>query len=199
MCNFALWIVGGHVPMISGKPIAASTLQLIGLFKVIGDMAKKKTLEEFIADAIKKHGDKYDYSLIKEYVNSKTKVPIKCNRCGKVFWQKPNDHLNGRNCSHCWNYNRPQFSKRKILFGRAILDVDFSINQNKETSCLYKTWKNMFERCYSNSDKFKPYLDCTVCDEWCNFSSFYNWCLCNGFKVGYQLDKDILAKGESCL
>jgi hypothetical protein len=40
-------------------------------------MPKKKTTEEFIQDAIKIHGDKYDYSKV-EYINSKTKVIIIC-------------------------------------------------------------------------------------------------------------------------
>nr|DAW74796.1 MAG TPA: Protein of unknown function (DUF723) [Ackermannviridae sp.] len=44
-------------------------------------MTKKKTKEEFIQGARKKHGNKYDYSKV-EYVNSKTKVCIICSKPG---------------------------------------------------------------------------------------------------------------------
>lgn len=46
------------------------------------------------------HGDKYDYSLV-EYKNMDTKVRIKCNVCGNVFCQRPNDHLHGQGCPEC--------------------------------------------------------------------------------------------------
>lgn len=60
---------------------------------------KRKTLEEFIADAIKKHGDKYDYSKV-NYVNTSTKVCIICKEHGE-FWQTPNNHLFGAGCPTC--------------------------------------------------------------------------------------------------
>lgn len=41
--------------------------------------------EEFILDAVKIHGNKYDYSLV-EYTNCKTKVKIICKKHG-VFEQ----------------------------------------------------------------------------------------------------------------
>ena len=47
-------------------------------------MSKKLSTEQFIEKAKLIHGDKYDYSLV-EYKNSKTKVKIKCNDCGRVF------------------------------------------------------------------------------------------------------------------
>lgn len=53
--------------------------------------------EDFIAKAKAIHGDKYDYSKT-EYVDSKTKVLIKCNNCGNEFWQSPNGHLDGGGC-----------------------------------------------------------------------------------------------------
>lgn len=58
-----------------------------------------KTTEQFIAEAKKVHGDKYDYSKV-EYVNAKTKICIICPVHGE-FWQTPNDHLNGKGCKIC--------------------------------------------------------------------------------------------------
>lgn len=45
------------------------------------------------------HSDKYDYSKVK-YKNAYTKVCITCPIHGE-FWQKPNDHLQGKGCSKC--------------------------------------------------------------------------------------------------
>ena len=54
-------------------------------------MRRKKTREEFIAEARKVHGYKYDYSLV-EYVDFSTPVRIICPIHGE-FWQRPSDHL----------------------------------------------------------------------------------------------------------
>lgn len=59
------------------------------------------SLCEFITKANKKHGEgRYDYSLVEINGDNKSKVNIKCNKCGKVFEQRINDHLNGHGC-HC--------------------------------------------------------------------------------------------------
>ena len=56
--------------------------------------------ETFIKKAKIIHNNKYDYSKITEYKNSKTKVPIICPEHGE-FWQIPNSHLNGHGCPYC--------------------------------------------------------------------------------------------------
>jgi len=60
---------------------------------------RRKTTKEFIKEAIKTHGDKYDYSKTK-YVNAVTKVEIICPQHGS-FIQRPNDHINGAGCPSC--------------------------------------------------------------------------------------------------
>lgn len=68
----------------------------------INQSAKRKMmLSEFVENAVKKHGEKYDYSLVKINGNNKTKVKIKCKTCGAVFEQKINNHLNGQGCPNC--------------------------------------------------------------------------------------------------
>lgn len=62
---------------------------------------RRLTTESFIEKAKEIHGDKYDYSKV-DYVNSQTKVCIICPKHGE-FWQKPNDHLNGKGCRKCVN------------------------------------------------------------------------------------------------
>ena len=53
----------------------------------------------FIEKAIKKHGDKYDYSRV-EYNTSNTKVCIICPFHGE-FYQTPSNHLSGNECLKC--------------------------------------------------------------------------------------------------
>jgi very-short-patch-repair endonuclease len=63
----------------------------------------KKTSKDFIKDAIKKHNNLYDYSLV-NYINNGIKVIIICKKHGR-FLQTPNSHLNGRGCPTCKNVN----------------------------------------------------------------------------------------------
>ena len=62
-------------------------------------MSKKKTTNEFINEARKVHGDKYDYSKV-EYIDANTKVCIICPKHGE-FWQKPISHIRGNGCPIC--------------------------------------------------------------------------------------------------
>ena len=55
--------------------------------------------EQFIERAKKLHEDLYDYSDVR-YVNSATKVRIKCKKHG-VFEQSANSHLSGHGCKEC--------------------------------------------------------------------------------------------------
>ena len=64
-----------------------------------------KTNEEFIADAIKMHGNFYDYSK-SQYINARTKLKIICPLHGS-FEQEPAQHTNrGRGCPLCGERNR---------------------------------------------------------------------------------------------
>lgn len=58
-------------------------------------------------------------------------------------------------------------------------------------------WRHMLYRCYAEKAKHThpTYDDCTVCDEWHNFTNFYYWYKEN-FIEGYHLDKDIKVSGN---
>ena len=64
-------------------------------------MEKRK---KFIEKAIKKHGDKYDYSQV-VYENSQAKVCIICPEHGE-FWQAPAAHVRGNGCPVCSKLNK---------------------------------------------------------------------------------------------
>lgn len=53
---------------------------------------RRRTLEEVIEKANKTHNNLYDYSLITEYKNDRTKYPIICKEHG-VFYQTMNNHI----------------------------------------------------------------------------------------------------------
>ena len=61
---------------------------------------RRKTTSQFVEDAQKVHGDRFDYSEV-EYVNTHKPVRIKCRQCGVVFMQEPASHLAGHGCPNC--------------------------------------------------------------------------------------------------
>ncbi len=65
-----------------------------------GSIKNKLNLEEFVKNAKKVHGDKYNYDLV-DYVGSRTKVIIFCVSCNKTFSQRPVHHLRGSGCMEC--------------------------------------------------------------------------------------------------
>ena len=64
----------------------------------------KKTLEQFIEEARKIHGDKFDYNKV-VYDGEDVKVCIICPEHGE-FWQTPYSHLKGRQCPACSKVQR---------------------------------------------------------------------------------------------
>ena len=86
----------------------------------------------------------------------------------------------------------------------------YKISKNGKYTKVYKTWKNMLERCYDEKfqNKNPTYKNCTVYEEWHNFQNFAKWYENNYYEINNQkmcLDKDILIKGnkiyspETCL
>lgn len=61
--------------------------------------SKAKTTEQFIEEARKVHGDKYDYSKV-NYTNNRNKVEVICSKHGP-FMISPHLHLRFRGCPQC--------------------------------------------------------------------------------------------------
>lgn len=62
-------------------------------------MSRRKTKEEFVAQARIVHGNTYDYSLV-DYKDTNSKVTIICPIHGE-FQQTPKKHLQGQKCPKC--------------------------------------------------------------------------------------------------
>lgn len=112
----------------------------------------RKTTDQFIADAVAKHGNHYDYSQV-DYVYCKTPVTIKCNICGTVFQQAPATHLAG-------NGGCPTCRKKAIL--RTLSHEEF-LRRSKEkygdkydySETVYHGWDNELQlRCKEHGNLF---------------------------------------------
>ena len=88
--------------------------------------------------------------------------------------------------------------KRGLTKSCGCLRKEVTANKNRThgyaNHSLYGVWSNMKERCYSvNCDRYMDYggRGITICDEWLNDAkAFIEWCLCNGWKKGLQIDRE---------
>lgn len=76
----------------------------------------RSNTEEFVAKAVKLHGDKYDYSKV-DYATIYDKVEISCRTHG-AFMQAPNAHLSGSGCPSC---SKSGYDSNKIGFVYVLL------------------------------------------------------------------------------
>lgn len=63
----------------------------------------------------------------------------------------------------------------------------------------YVVWKGMIERCYSEKfhKKQPSYLGCTVSENFKSYEYFYEWMnKCEYYESGWELDKDLLIRGN---
>jgi hypothetical protein len=100
-------------------------------------MSKKLLNDEFIEKAIKKHGDKYDYSKV-EYTGSHNKVCIICSEHGE-FYQSATNHLSGYGCKKCaYQYSH---GKYRLTTFETFLSQAKEIHGDKYDYSKVK-WKN---------------------------------------------------------
>lgn len=62
----------------------------------------------------------------------------------------------------------------------------------------YVAWRGMLERCYDLKwqEKYPTYVGCTVVGEWLNFQVFAEWYSRQYRGDGWQLDKDLVVRGN---
>jgi hypothetical protein len=63
-------------------------------------------------------------------------------------------------------------------------------------SKCYSSWTSMLKRCYSGTIETKAYHDCFVTAEWFHFKNFEEWFDAQVVHTGWELDKDLLVKGN---
>lgn len=113
------------------------------------DFSRNLTTEEFIQKAVEIHGDNYDYSEV-EYIDTKTKVKITCNRCDNKFEQTPNSHIakpaiGKRNLGGCLSCS---YSGTKESYGERVI-ANYLTKNNIEFVRQYthKDCKNDKSKC----------------------------------------------------
>ena len=86
------------------------------------------------------------------------------------------------------------------VHGVGILGAKYSSEVNGVQTKEYMLWNSMLKRCYSDKyQKKQPtYKDCEVSENFKSYEYFYEWCHKQiGFdSEGWQLDKDLLVKGN---
>lgn len=108
----------------------------------------KRTTEDFIHEAVKKHGNKYDYSKV-EYKNRNKKVEIKCLKHNFMFKQIPYAHLQGQGCPFCGR-ERINKSAKENPSGWKFLDWEKSANRSK----WFDSFKVYIIRCWDEKESF---------------------------------------------
>ena len=79
----------------------------------------------------------------------------------------------------------------KKVFGVATCDLT-GVSRTRP----YSVWRNILKRCYTHYKCHQPSYDgCSIVPEWLLYSTFKKWFDAN-YISGYQLDKDLLAKGN---
>jgi len=125
---------------------------------------KQKTTEQFIIDAKKVHGDRYDYSSV-IYLNSHKQIKIICKEHGE-FSQLPIDHLKKHGCSKCSD-NKKNNTTDFIIKCKKIYNekYDYSkvnyINNKKEVIIICKEHGQFNARPDSFLQKRKK---CPICN-----------------------------------
>ena len=86
------------------------------------------------------------------------------------------------------------------VYGVGVLGAKYQSRVSGVLTKEYDLWKSMLQRCYSDAIKKKrpTYEGCEVSDNFKSYEYFYEWCHNQiGFgECGFQLDKDLLAKGN---
>lgn len=100
-----------------------------------------KTNDNFIKDAKKIHGDKYNYEKI-NYKNAYTKIEIFCNIHLEYFWQAPTHHLQGKECPLCGN---KKISLKLSKSTKKFIEDAIKIHNNK-----YDYTKTNYINCFTN-------------------------------------------------
>lgn len=97
------------------------------------------------------------------------------------------------------NVRNPMFPS---YYGKGYLGVG---KYNSRNTPSFKIWLGVLTRLNNDNVRVKQptYNDVEVCDEWLNFQNFAEWCYTqkgfiskDGDNRSYQLDKDILVKGN---
>lgn len=131
------------------QQIAHSHLSGSGCSKCSFDKIHKGRVlnnEDFIVKSKRKHGDKYDYSLV-NYIDNVTKVKIICPIHGE-FEQKPQHHKRGSECQKCANIKTGE-SAINTSRGWSLSDWENKLKKSPDSIPILYVIK-----CFNDSENF---------------------------------------------
>ena len=86
------------------------------------------------------------------------------------------------------------------VHGIGILGAKYPVSEDGRDTKEYTLWTHVLQRCYSDAlkKKYPTYEGCEVSNNFKSYEYFYEWCHRQiGFdNEGWQLDKDLLTKGN---
>ena len=131
-----------------------------------------------------------EYFTIVEYFCS-SNITVKFSD-GTIVKNRYISNINKGICKNPNFKNSETFKNKKIIKNIGYLGI------GKYTNDLisYRIWCSIINRCYTEYTYNSPtYVGCTVDERWHNFQVFAEWYE-NNYINGFQLDKDILIKGN---
>ena len=90
-------------------------------------VGRNKKIPDIIKEFNKLHKDKYDYSNIKVYKDTKANLLIKCNKCETKFEQSYSNHVRGHGCPKCVGRNKTKEELMEIYKEKHGDKYDYSL------------------------------------------------------------------------
>jgi Zn ribbon nucleic-acid-binding protein len=90
-----------------------------------------KTTEEFAKEVKEKTNGEYE--LVSDYINNKTKLNIKHNKCGNIYFVRPDDFVHGHRCPHCKKYIGEETIEKWLIEN----NINYK-HKHKFPDCKYK-------------------------------------------------------------
>lgn len=122
---------------------------------------RRADVSHFIEKAVKRHGDRYDYSRV-VYKNAKTNVEIVCKEHG-AFVQKPDNHWSGQGCPGC-GLSGYDSTKRGTLYVLSCGDITKVGITNRDVSLRVKQISKDFGAEFNLVTKFN-FSDGLACSQ----------------------------------
>lgn len=151
-------------------------------------LKQRMPFADFLAECRKHYGEKYDYSKV-QYVNGNSIITVICPKHGEFTVPRGAHAYGERECPCC-----ERDKKRPTIYDDlGIIDDGYM----QYTTASHKKWIGIIHRCYNKSalKKRPTYQGCGLCEEWKTFSVFKKW-FDENYVEGYELEKDILVKGN---
>lgn len=120
-------------------------------------------------------GDRFGRLIVLEKLPD-SKYLCQCDCGGTCTPRKPN-LING-NTKSCGCLHSEETLKRLIKHGMS------------KTETLYKTWGNIKNKCRNPRNRnYKNFgaKGIRICEEWQEFTNFYDWCIQSGYRKGLEL------------